>query len=97
MTLLLSPEFRKDVEDLSAPDRRRTRVALLEFRDKGQGDTRKVGEGLWRLRVGDYRIYYSTREDDTYVLRLVHRSRAYRPETIKTLLRRIASLEGEDS
>jgi mRNA-degrading endonuclease RelE of RelBE toxin-antitoxin system len=97
MTLLLSPEFRRDVEKLSAADRRRIRDTLLDFRDKGSGDTRKVGKGLWRLRMGDYRIYYSTKGDDTYVLRLVHRTRAYRPETIKALLKRITSLEDGDS
>jgi mRNA-degrading endonuclease RelE of RelBE toxin-antitoxin system len=97
MTFLLSPEFTKDVEKLSTTDRRRVRDALVAFRDEGRGDARKVGEALWRLRVGGYRIYYPVRGDDTYVLRLVHRSRAYRPETINTLLRRIALLESEDS
>ena len=96
MTFLLSPEFTKDVEKLSTTDRRRVRDALVAFRDEGRGDARKVGEALWRLRVGDYRIY-SVRGDDTYVLRLVHRSRAYRPETVNALLRRIALLESEDS
>ena len=97
MNLLLSPEFRKDVGKLSATDRRRIRDTLLEFRDKGSGDTRKVGEGPWRLRVGDYRTYYSNGGDDTFVLRLVHRTRAYRPESISVLLKPIASQEGTDS
>jgi mRNA-degrading endonuclease RelE of RelBE toxin-antitoxin system len=97
MNLLLSPEFRKDVDKLSATDRRRIRDTLLEFRDKGSGDTRKVGEGLWRLRVGDHRIYYSTKGEDVFVLRLVHRTRAYRPETINALLKRIAALDNGDS
>ncbi len=85
------------MEKLSTTDRRRIRDALLDFRDEERGDTRKVGEGLWRLRVGDYRVYYPTKGDDIYVLRLVHRSRAYRPETVDALLGRIASLEREDS
>jgi mRNA-degrading endonuclease RelE of RelBE toxin-antitoxin system len=93
MTILLSPEFRKDVGKLPAQERKRIRKVLLESRDHARVDTSKIGEGLWRLRLGDYRVYYSPQEFNTYVLRLIHRSRAYRPETISALLRRISSLD----
>ena len=94
MTFLLSPQFRRDVEKLPSSARKRVKEALFKLRDEGCGDIKKVGERLWRLRVGDYRVYYSPSDEDTYVLRVVHRRHAYRPETIRTLLRRVAAFEG---
>lgn len=93
MTFPLSPHFRKDVEKLPKSDRKRVKEALCSFRDEGHGDIKKVGEELRRLRVGEHRIYYSPKGEDTYVLRVVHRRRAFSPEVIDALLRRIGGLK----
>ena len=35
-------------------------------------------KGLYRLRVGDYRIIYSIFDDSVLILRIAHRKKAYR-------------------
>lgn len=35
-------------------------------------------EGLYELRIGEYRVIYALIEDDVLVLRIRHRSKAYR-------------------
>jgi mRNA interferase RelE/StbE len=48
---------------------------------KGKGDIKKIqGSSFWRLRVGDYRVFYDVdREKNTvYILSIRHRSKAYR-------------------
>ncbi len=34
-------------------------------------------KGLWRLRVGDYRIVYAIREHEVWILRIGHRREVY--------------------
>ncbi len=46
-----------------------------------KGDIKKIqGSKFWRLRVGDYRVFYDVvREENTvYILSVRHRSKAYR-------------------
>lgn len=93
MRFLLSPQFKKDVKKLPKSTRKRIRNALRRLRDENRGDVKNIERDLWRLRVGDYRIYYYPENEDTYVLRAVHRKHAYRPETIDALLKRIGHLE----
>jgi mRNA interferase RelE/StbE len=49
------------------------------------GDNPRTGEalhgefeGLYKLRVGDYRVVYAVMEEGVLVLRIRHRSKAYR-------------------
>ncbi|MGM0406274.1 MAG: type II toxin-antitoxin system RelE family toxin [Thermoplasmatota archaeon] len=42
-------------------------------------------EGLWRLRVGKYRVYYHQEESKTYVLGVVHLRNAYRENIVRGL------------
>ena len=35
-------------------------------------------EGLYKLRIGDYRVIYALLEQDVLVLRIRHRSKVYR-------------------
>ncbi|KXA91716.1 hypothetical protein AKJ63_00210 [candidate division MSBL1 archaeon SCGC-AAA259D18] len=93
MTFLLSPQFKKDVNKLPKSVRKRVRKALYRLRDEERGEIKKVEDDLWRLRVGDYRVYYYPKNNDTYVLRVLHRRHVYRRETIKALLKRINRLE----
>ena len=55
--------------------------ALTEFGDSGEGDVRAlVGpwQGMYRLRVGDYRVIFRILPREIQILRVAHRSEAYR-------------------
>ena len=48
---------------------------------RGEGDIKRIqGSKFWRLRIGDYRVFYDVdREENTvYILSVRHRSKAYR-------------------
>ncbi len=92
MTVLWSPRARKELKDFSKEKRDRVIDKVVEFDKKGRGDVKKIAEGLWRLRVGDHRIYYHQEEDKTYVLRVAHRRHAYRESLIKALRHEIDEL-----
>ena len=55
--------------------------ALTEYGDSGSGDVRTL-TGEWqrhfRLRVGDYRVIFTILKDEITVMRVRHRSEAYR-------------------
>ena len=48
--------------------------------DPGRGGSPLSGEfaGLFRLRIGDYRVIYAKREGGFLVLRIAHRREVYR-------------------
>jgi mRNA interferase RelE/StbE len=55
--------------------------ALTEYGDSGAGDVRMLtGEwqGHFRLRVGDYRVIFTISKDEITIIRVRHRSEAYR-------------------
>lgn len=85
MTVLWSPESRKELNKFSKEKRDRIIEKVEEFHEKGRGDIKKTAEGLWRLRVGDYRVHYHPEEEKIYVLRVKHRKHAYRENLISTL------------
>ncbi|MEE9182363.1 MAG: type II toxin-antitoxin system RelE/ParE family toxin [candidate division NC10 bacterium] len=45
---------------------------------KGGGPLRGEFRGLWRLRIGDYRVIYARTDEGFLVLRIAHRREAYR-------------------
>ncbi len=74
------PEVRKLLARLDAATHRRILEAIDTLKEnpyrgkKVQG----VDVGLWRLRVGDYRIRYDIAEDLVFILRIGHRREIYR-------------------
>jgi mRNA interferase RelE/StbE len=55
--------------------------ALTEYGESGAGDVRTLtGEwqGHFRPRVGDYRVIFTFLKDEIMVMRVRHRSEAYR-------------------
>jgi mRNA-degrading endonuclease RelE of RelBE toxin-antitoxin system len=55
--------------------------SLTEYFESGKGDLKALGgpwQGYFRLRVGDYRIIMATAPEEITVMRVRHRSEAYR-------------------
>jgi mRNA interferase RelE/StbE len=73
------------MKELSKLDRRiarRVHTAVLALADEPRppGCRQLVGyPGLWRTRVGDYRVIYTIEDDNllVLVLRIAHRSTSY--------------------
>ena len=63
-------------------DQKKIRSVLKEDPfPKGKGDIKKIqGSGFWRLRIGDYRVFYDidSEKRTVYILSIRHRSKAYR-------------------
>ncbi|MGD0134636.1 MAG: type II toxin-antitoxin system RelE/ParE family toxin [Bryobacteraceae bacterium] len=70
--------------ELRAVDRQtaiRILHALTEYGDSGVGDVRALAgawQGNFRLRIGDYRVIFTVAPDEITVIRVRHRSEAYR-------------------
>lgn len=69
--------------DLKKIDQKSVQRILREIRNV-LGNNPKSGEalhgefaGLYKLRIGDYRVIYALLEQDVLVLRIRHRSKAY--------------------
>jgi len=77
------PRAQKDLKRLDPPSRARLVRAVTDFAQTGQGDVRRmvnVTPPEFRLRVGVWRVRFS-RDDEhqlIHVLRVRHRSKAYR-------------------
>ncbi|HJT89094.1 MAG TPA: type II toxin-antitoxin system RelE/ParE family toxin [Bryobacteraceae bacterium] len=55
--------------------------ALTDYAQSGEGDIRALAgewEGCFRLRVGEYRVIFSVLPGELAILRVRHRSNAYR-------------------
>jgi|SRR5450755_3755752 len=81
-SVAFTPAFRKSVADVDKKLQGRVLVAIAEISEqpnKAHGDTMKplVGElkGLWRYRVGDYRLVYEPKFDKRLVILLHFESR----------------------
>jgi len=77
------PKAVKELGRLEKPVVRRivTAVDELAHQPRPAGSRRLVGhEGLWRIRVGDYRVVYTIRDAELLVLalRIGHRGNVYR-------------------
>lgn len=74
--------FEKDLAKLPAKDQRRVAVAIneLAIEPRPQGCLKLAGEdGLYRIRVGDYRVIYQIKDGELRVLvvKLANRKDAY--------------------
>jgi mRNA-degrading endonuclease RelE of RelBE toxin-antitoxin system len=69
-----------DAEKLDSQVRKRLIAALDRLAETGQGDLRRLREerGLWRVRVGDWRIIARAEGRVLRLLRILHRREAYR-------------------
>ncbi len=73
---------RRDLRRLDSQVSRRVVSAVVEFAGRRRGDTKKLrgSETEWRLRVGDWRVRFTYVEQGKtiMILRVLHRSQAYR-------------------
>ena len=72
----------KQLANLRADDRNRILDRLRAFGEEPdrRHDVRPLigTEGLWRLRMGDWRVIFERAETSVLVLRVLHRREAYR-------------------
>jgi len=81
--VFISPAARRDLKRIRGPMRRRIGDAIDGLADEPRpsGHIKLAGEdGLYRIRVGDYRIVYQIEDDRLVVLvvRVGHRKDIYR-------------------
>ena len=81
-SLVIARRFRQDLRRLDTQMHRRVLEALERLQEdpfQGQRLT-NVAIGQWRIRVGDYRVVYTIRDEVLLVLvvRVAHRKDAYR-------------------
>jgi mRNA interferase RelE/StbE len=71
---------RTDVRSLSKPTAMHILSALHRFAETGVGDVKALqGREEFRLRIGDYRLFFVCPDSDTIEIRRVrHRGEAYR-------------------
>jgi mRNA interferase RelE/StbE len=82
-TVQYDPRAAKELAKLDRPVARRIASAVEALGDqpRPQGARRLVGyPGLWRVRIGDYRVVYAIKDAELVVLalRIAHRSDVYR-------------------
>ncbi len=80
--LSIKPAAEKQMDRLPAQVRQRVTKALddLCLEPRPRGCVKLKGEdNVWRIRVGDYRIVYTIKDDELVVLvvRVAHRKDAY--------------------
>ncbi|HYL35306.1 MAG TPA: type II toxin-antitoxin system RelE/ParE family toxin [Bryobacteraceae bacterium] len=74
-------EARRDIRALDRPMAMRIFDGLLRFAHTGSGDVVALqGDfaGVYRLRVGDYRILFTLKSNAMCIFGVRHRSEAYR-------------------
>ena len=81
--VVLSPKAEKQLDELPRPMQRRITEAIegLESNPRPHGVKKLEGaDDLWRIRVGDYRIVYTIKDDRLVVLvvKIGHRREIYR-------------------
>lgn len=91
MTILLTPKAKEELDELPKATGDRIVLALREFDRTGRGDTEKISDLLWRLRVGNYRVFYGWREGKIVVVGIAHRRRSYRREYIRALIKKLSN------
>jgi mRNA interferase RelE/StbE len=71
----------RDLEGLDSPLSQRILSAVLRFAATGQGDIEKIRgtRDLFRLRVGEFRVFFVRIDQVIRIRRVRHRRDAYRP------------------
>lgn len=89
--VLGSESLRKDLDKLPPFLRERIIRGLHRFGETGRGDIEKLEgtENIWKLRVGDYRVFFYQEADEVRALRVLHRGVAYRLDVIESLIKRV--------
>lgn len=86
MQVLITPSAKRQLESLPEQARNRIDKRILSLGDNprphGSGALEGV-TGLYRIRVGDYRIIYKIQDTNMVVLvvRIGHRREVYRPRS----------------
>lgn len=91
--VLLSESAIKDLKAISPKDAQRVVKKLKDFGETGGGDIENLRGDLWRLRVGDYRVFFHWKGEEIRVLRIIPRRIAYRLDLIQNLLKGIRSYQ----
>ena len=81
-------EFKERLEKLDREAKNRIKEKIKEFREhvnihgvdpRLHGSTKfVVSYGVWRLRVGDYRVFFDFVNNEIKFLTVLHRKEAYR-------------------
>jgi len=83
-TVLLTPTFQRDLEDLPASVQQKVLNAIKRLEIDPFGPSHKVkklkgkGVGQWRLEVWPYRIRYDVAGREVVLYRVRHRKEIYR-------------------
>ncbi len=83
-TVLLTPTFQRDVEDLPASVQQKVLNAIKRLEIDPFGPSPKVkklkgkGVGQWRLEIWPYRIRYDVAGREVVLYRVRHRKEIYR-------------------
>jgi mRNA interferase RelE/StbE len=82
-TILHRASVKRDIRKLDARTARRVDGAILGLADNPRpaGCSKLTGEsGLWRIRVGDYRVLYEIQDEQLIVIvvAVAHRREIYR-------------------
>jgi mRNA-degrading endonuclease RelE of RelBE toxin-antitoxin system len=87
--ILLSESAVKDLRAIPPRDAQRVVKKLKDFGETSRGDIKNLRVDLWRLRVGDYRVFFHWKGEEIRVLRIIPRRIAYRLDLIQSLLKHI--------
>jgi mRNA interferase RelE/StbE len=81
-TVRLKPHAERDLDHLPLDLARRiwTKLLTLEQRPRPAGSTKLEGTGVYRIRIGDYRVVYviDDRVRVVEIVRIAHRREVYR-------------------
>lgn len=71
----------RDIPRLDPPTRRRVRAAierrLTQHPEQAAKPLAHTTQGLWSLRVGDWRVIFALRDDELWILKVGHRRDVY--------------------
>ena len=71
----------RDIPRLDPPVRRRIRAAieakLTEYPEATAKPLAHTTQGLWSLRVGDWRVIFALRDEELWILKIGHRRDVY--------------------
>ena len=78
--IFVTEEFEREFSRLDKTIKQRVIAKIKELKyDPKIGKPLRYGlKGLWSLRIGKYRVIYTIREDEIYLITIKHRKKAYR-------------------